>query len=94
MAAGVYVTVAVQLDPLPLGVHVAAETDPIVPWLAALALKLRLEESMSLADSVIVLAVSSFVEVLPSKATGASLIALTVKVTVTVFEPRAPSLAL
>jgi hypothetical protein len=53
LSAGVYVTLAVQLDPRPLGVQVVPEIAPSVPCVGAAAIaNVNAALSISVADNV------------------------------------------
>ena len=58
---GVYVTLAVQLEPAPLGAHEVSLTALSEPWLGGVTMNVRLGLSASLALRVIGFAVSSAV---------------------------------
>jgi hypothetical protein len=91
----VYVTVAVQLDPNPLGVQLGAPTVPNVPCVGAVPTANVIDAlSISVPDSVITAAVSSAVVTLWALATGASFTAVTVMLTVATLESEKPSFAL
>jgi hypothetical protein len=91
----VYVTVAVQLDPNPLGVQLGAPTVPNVPCVGAVpSAKVIDALSMSVPDSVITNAVSSAVVTDCAVAAGASFPAVTVMLTVATLESENPSFAL
>jgi hypothetical protein len=93
LAAGVYVTVAVQLEPDPLGVQLGVPIAPSVPWVGAVPIANVNEAlSTSLADSVITAAVSSAVVGLWEFDTGASFTAVIVRLTVAAGEVELPSL--
>jgi hypothetical protein len=92
LAAGVYVTLAVQLDPPPLGRQLVAEIDPKLPCVGAVTIANDREAlSTSEADNVITAAVSSAVVTLWGLETGASLSAVTVRLAVAVLEFKIPS---
>jgi hypothetical protein len=89
----VYVTSAVQFDPPPLGKQLVAVMDPKLPCVGAAAIaNVRDGLSTSEADNVMVKAVSSAVVWLCELLTGASLTAVTVRVTVAAGEVSNPSL--
>jgi hypothetical protein len=93
LAAGVYVTSAVQFVPPPLGKQLVAVMDPKLPWAGAAAIaNVRDGLSTSLADRVITAAVSSAVVTLCPPETGASFTAVTVRLTVAAGEVSNPSL--
>jgi hypothetical protein len=93
LAAGVYVTLAVQLEPNPLGVQLGVPIAPSVPCVGAVTTaKVKAPLSMSVPDSVITAAVSSAVVTLCALDTGTSLTAVTVIETVAAVEVRLPSL--
>jgi hypothetical protein len=91
LAAGVYVTFAVQLDPAPLGVQVVPDTVPTVPWAGLVTANVNAALSISVPASVITLAVSSGVVWLCAVAVGTSFTAVIVTVTVAAAEVNAPS---
>jgi hypothetical protein len=94
LAAGVYVTLAVQLDPDPLGVQVAVPIVPSVPCVGAVPIaNVNAPLSISVPDNVITAAVSSAVVTLCALDTGASLTAVTVIETVAAGDVKLPSLA-
>ena len=93
MAAGVYVTVAVQFEPNPLGVQLGVPIAPNVPCAGAVTiLNVKAALSISVADSVITAAVSSALVTRWEFEAGASLTAVTVIETVTAGEVKLPSL--
>ena len=62
MAAGVYVTLAVQLEPRPLGVQLGVPIAPNVPCVGAVAIaNVNASPFASVPDNVITFAVSSAV---------------------------------
>src|SRR5687768_8820945 len=77
------------------GVYVRFGAVPLrMPFVGALVIvQLAIDPSTSVATSVVATAVSSSVVALPLFATGASLTAFTVIVTVTAAEDRVPSVA-
>jgi hypothetical protein len=88
LAAGVYVTLAVQLPAAQLGVPIA----PNVPCVGAVPIaNVNTALSISLPDSVITLAVSSGVVTLCALLTGASFTAVIVRLTVAATETNDPS---
>jgi hypothetical protein len=93
LAAGVYVTLAVQLEPNPLGVQLGVPIDPSVPWVGATpTANVNAALSISVPDSVITAAVSSAVVTDCVLLTGPSFTAVTVRFTVAAVEVNAPSL--
>jgi hypothetical protein len=95
LAAGVYVTLAVQLEPNPLGVQLGAPTVPNVPCKGAVpSANVTDALSMSVPVNVISNAVSSAGVALCALATGASFTAVIVRLTVATLESELPSLAL
>ena len=90
---GVYVTLAVQLDPDPLGVQVVPVIVPTDPFAGfATTLKVSAALSMSAPDNVTGIAVFFAVETDVPVAVGASLTAVIVIKTVATAEVNAPSL--
>ena len=97
LVAGVYVTEAVQLEPVPANVttvvHVVPVIDPTVPFAGLVTtLKVNAALSMSAPDNVIGNAVFFAVETDVPVAVGASLTGVIVIETVTTAEVNAPSL--
>jgi hypothetical protein len=89
LAAGVYVTVAVQLPAAQLGVPIA----PNVPFVGAVTiLKVNAALSMSAPDKVTATAVFFTVDTVCPFAVGASFTAVTVRLTVAAGEVNDPSL--
>jgi hypothetical protein len=89
----VYVTLAVQLDPDPVGVHVVPVIDPTVPCVGAVTTaKVNAALSRSVPDNVIGNAVFFAVVTDCPFAAGASFTAVTVIETVAAAEVRLPSL--
>jgi hypothetical protein len=95
LAAGVYVTCAVQFVPNPLGVQLGAPNVPKVPCVGtAPSANVTDALSTSLADNVITAAVSSAVVTDCALDTGASFTAVIVRFTVATLESKLPSFAL
>jgi hypothetical protein len=93
LAAGVNVTLAVQLDPRPLGVQLGVPIAPSVPCAGAVPIaNVNAALSISVPASVIVNAVSSAVVTDCALAVGTSFTAVTVNVTVAARDVRLPSL--
>jgi len=93
LVVGVYVTLAVQLDPDPLGVQVGVPIAPNVPLVGFVTiLKVKAALSMSAPDNVIGNAVFFAVDTDCPFAVGASFTAVTVIDTVPAAEVKLPSL--
>jgi hypothetical protein len=92
LAAGVYVTLAVQLDPDPLAVQLGVPIEPNVPWVgAAPTANVKAALSMSVPESVTTNAVFFAVDTDCAFAAGASFTAVTVIETATAEEVKLPS---
>jgi hypothetical protein len=93
LAAGVYVTCAVQLVPEPLGVQVGVPIVPSVPCAGAVPIaNVNAALSMSVPANVTATAVFFAVEIDGPVPVGASFTAVTVRLTVAAAEVNAPSL--
>jgi hypothetical protein len=93
LAAGVYVTCAVQFDPPPLGAQLGVPIAPNVPCVGATpTANVKDALSISVPDSVITTAVSSAVVTPCALETGASFTAVIVRLTVAAGEVNDPSL--
>jgi hypothetical protein len=90
---GVYVTLAVQLEPNPLGVQLVPVMAPTVPFGGFVTiLKVKAALSMSAPDKVTANAVFFAVDTVCPFTVGASFTAVTVRLTVATVEVRLPSL--
>jgi hypothetical protein len=93
LAVGVYVTLAVQLDPNPLGVQLVPVMAPTVPLVGAVTIaNVNAALSMSAPDKVTTTAVFFAVDTVWPFAVGASFTAVIVRLTVAAAELRLPSL--
>jgi hypothetical protein len=93
LAVGVYVTLAVQLEPDPLGVQLGVPIAPTVPLVGAVPIaNVNAALSMSAPDKVTTTAVFFAVDTDCPFAVGASFTAVIVRLTVAAAEPRLPSL--
>jgi hypothetical protein len=93
LSAGVYVTLAVQLEPRPLGVQLVPVIVPTVPFVGLAAI-LKVNAALSISDAARVTATAVFfaVETVWPFAVGASFTAVIVIDTVATAEVRLPSL--
>jgi hypothetical protein len=93
LAAGVYVTSAVQLDPCPLGTQLGVPIVPSVPCVGAVPIaNVNAALSISVPASVIVNAVSSAVVTDCAFDVGTSFTGVIVRLTVAAGEVSNPSL--